>query len=413
MLDVKTYRHSFFIDDVDKIFIDNATDTIDHFGFNDTYVKDSDGLSLSEAGREVTKSRRAFSLTVSARDARRGNLQRRFADGIKATDANRFTGKVTHAEHIPIYEAPKKKESIKKADALTVSARDARRGNLQRRENIQTSEFVWKNIKAVKKETLLNALLMRSQKSFDRFIKEHMQAIEMPFKRVYKPFTENAILREAKKTNVVKNSYEKLPVREIFGRKVTFGRTFEEPLGVTDDYKKLVKLFKSENEISIRAIRIRQTPCGVLSDIVVNNHGITLDEFNRLANKASGYNTFSEFKVGEYEYKDALYRLAIRKKNAASNPLVYDYAIHVDIDDVKDRGAADIPAEETKVYFNRTYYTTPDVVVNVCGGTEGEPVIPYITEQGEDDRGKYFKIILRNAAGKVVAGRISWNSNGY
>lgn len=413
MLDIKTYRHSFFIDDVDKITLDSATDTIDHFGFNDTYVKDSDGISLLDIGREVARYRRTFSLTVSARDARRGNLQRRFADVIKANDAKRFTGKVTHAEHIPIYEAPKKKESIKKADALTVSARDARRGNLQRRESIQASEFVWKNAKVLKIETLLNALSMRPQTSFDRFIKEHMQAIEMPFKRVYKPFAENAVLREAKRTNAVKNNYEMLPVGEKLGRKATFGRIFNEPLSVTDDYRKLFKLLKTENEISIRAIRIKQTPCGVLSDIVVNNHGITLDEFNRLANKASGYNTFSEFKVGEYEYKDALYRLSIRKKNAASNPLVYDYAIHVDIDDVKDRGAADIPAEETKVYFNRTYYTTPDVVVNVCGGTEGEPVIPYITEQGEDDRGKYFKIILRNAAGKVVAGRISWNSNGY
>lgn len=413
MLDVKTYRHSFAIDDVAKIAIDSVTDTIDHFGFNDTYVKDSDVLSLLDAGRQVAKYRRTFSLAVSARDARRGNLQRRFADTVKANDVKRASIKVACFERLPIYELAKKRTGIRKSDTLAVSARDARRANLQRRENIQISEFVWKNVKALKKETLLNALLMRPRTSFDRFIKEHMQTIEMPFKHVYKPFAENAVLREAKRTNAVKNNYEMLPVGEKLGRKATFGRIFNEPLSVTDDYRKLFKLFKTENEISIRAIRIRQTPCGVLSDIVVNNHGITLDEFNRLANKASGYNTFSEFKVGEYEYKDALYRLAIRKKNAASTPLVYDYAIHVDIDDVKDRGAADIPAEETKVYFNRTYYTTPDVVVNVCGGTEGEPVIPYITEQGEDDRGKYFKIILRNAAGKVVAGRISWNSNGY
>ena len=321
MLDIKTYRHSFFIDDTSKIYIDGATDTIDHFGFSDTYIKSSEGLSVLE--------------------------------------------------------------------------------------------FVWKRCEAVKKETLLNALLMRSQKSFDRFIKEHMQAIEMPFKRVYKPFAENATLRDAKKTNTVKNSYETLSLGERLDKKATFWRMFGEQLSATDDYRRLIEIFKKENQISIRDIRIRQTPCGVLSDIVVNDHAITLDEFKRLANKASGYNTFTEFKVGEYEYQDALYRLAIRRKNAASNPLVYDYAIHVDIDDVKDRGAADIPAEETKVYFNRTYYTTPDVVVNVCGGTEGEPVIPYITEQGGDDRGKYFKIILRNAAGKVVAGRISWNSNGY
>lgn len=359
MLDIKTYRHSFFIDDTSKIYIDGATDTIDHFGFNDVYVKSGEELTISRTDREVARYYKSFS------------------------------------------------------SAISVSAKDGRAILLPKSEVIRTSEFVWKKGKAVKKETLLNSLLMRSQISFDRFIKEHVQAIEMPFKRVYKPFAENAALREAKRTNAVKNNYEMLPVGEKLGRKATFGRIFNEPLSVTDDYRKLFKLFKTENEISIRAIRIGQTPCGVLSDIVVNNHGITLDEFNRLANKASGYNTFSEFKVGEYEYKDALYRFAIRKKNAASNPLVYDYAIHVDIDDVKDRGTADIPAEETKVYFNRTYYTTPDVVVNVCGGAEGSVVIPNITEQGEDGRGKYFKIILKNAAGKIVAGKISWNSNGY
>ena len=413
MLDIKTYRHSFFIDDADKIFIDNATDTIDHFGFDDIYVKDSDELSLSDASRETTRYYRRFALTVSINDARQASLQRRFYEAMKANDTKRISIRASHFERLPIRELARKSIKTKKSDALTVSINDARQANLQRQESIQAAEFIWKNVKALKKETLLNALLMRSRTSFDRFIKEHMQAIEMPFKRVYKPFAENAVLREAEKANIVKNNYETLPVGEKLDRRATFGRTFDEPLSVTDDYRKLFKLLKTENEISIRSIRIRQNPCGVLSDIVVNNHGITLDEFNRLANKASGYNTFSEFKVGEYEYKDALYRLAIRKKNAASNPLVYDYAIHVDIDDVKDRGTADIPAEETKVYFNRTYYTTPDVVVNVCGGTEGSVVIPNITEQGEDDRGKYFKIILRNAAGKVVAGRISWNSNGY
>ena len=359
MLDIKTYRHSFFIDDTSKIYIDGAADTIDHFGFNDVYVKGGEELTISRADRETARYYKSFS------------------------------------------------------SAISVSAKDWRAMFLPKSETIRTSEFVWKKDEVVKKETLLNAILMRSQISFDRFIKEHMQAIEMPFKRVYKPFAENAALRDAKKTNTIKNSYETLSPREHLDRKAAFVRMFGERLSATDDYRRLFEIFKEENQISIRDIRIKQTPCGVLSDIVVNNHGITLDEFNRLANKASGYNTFSEFKVGEYEYKDALYRLAIRKKNAASNPLVYDYAIHVDIDDVKDRGTADIPAEETKVYFNRTYYTTPDVVVIVCGGTEGNAVIPSITEQGEDDRGKYFKIILKDATGKVVAGRISWNSNGY
>lgn len=357
--DIKTYWHLFFIDDASNIYIDDATDTIDRFGCNAICVKSGEGLTISGTDREAARYYKSFS------------------------------------------------------SAISVSARDIRAMLLPKSEIIRTSEFVWKKCEAVKKETLLNSLLMRSQTSFDRFIKEHMQAIEMPFKRIYKPFAENATMKDEGMANTVKHNQDAIASSENFSRLARFAREFSEPMTVAEDYRRLVDLFKRENEISIRSIRIKQTPCGVLSDIVVNNHAITLDEFNRLANKASGYNSFTEFKVGEYEYQDALYRLAIRRKNSASNPLVYDYAIHVDIDDVKDRGTADIPAEETKVYFNRTYYTTPDVVVIVCGGTEGSVVIPSITGQGEDNRGKYFKIILKDATGTVVAGRISWNSNGY
>ena len=357
--DIKTYWHLFFIDDASNIYIDDATDTIDHFGCNAICVKSGEGLTISGTDREAARYYKSFS------------------------------------------------------SAISVFARDAKATRLQKSGTIRTSEFVWKKCEVVKKETLLNSLLMRSQASFDRFIKEHMQTIEMPFKRIYKPFAENTALRDAKMANTVKHNQDAIASSENFSRLARFAREFSEPMTVAEDYRRLVDLFKRENEISIRSIRIKQTPCGVLSDIVVNNHAITLDEFNRFANKASGYNSFTEFKVGEYEYQDALYRLAVRKKNSASNPLVYDYTIHVDIDDVKDRGTADIPAEETKVYFNRTYYTTPDVVVIVCGGTEGSVVIPSITGQGEDNRGKYFKIILKDATGKVVAGRISWNNNGY
>ena len=413
MLDIKHYVHSFFIDDTSKVYIDDATETIDRFGFNAILVKSGEELTISRTDREVTKYRRTFAIAVSARDARRGSLQRRFVDAIKANDTKSASVKVACFEILPVYELAKKGTGIRKSDALAVSARDIRAMLLPKSEIIRTSEFVWKKCEAVKKETLLNSLLMRSQISFDRFIKEHMQAIEMPFKRIYKPFAENATMKDEEMANTAKHNQDALASVDDFSKLARFAREFIEPMTVMEDYRRLVDVFKRENEISIRAIRIKQTSCGVLSDIVVNNHAITLDEFNRLANKASGYNTFTEFKVGEYEYQDALYRLAIRKKNSASNPLVHDYTIHVDIDDVKDRGTADIPAEETKVYFNRTYYTTPDVVVIVCGGTEGSVVIPSITEQGEDSKGKYFKIILKDATGKIVAGRISWNSNGY
>ena len=152
MLDIKTYRHSFFIDDTSKIYIDGATDTIDHFGFNDVYVKGGEELTISKTDREVARYYKSFS------------------------------------------------------SAISVSAKDGRAMLLPKSETIRTSGFVWKKSEVVKKETLLNSLLMRSQISFDRFIKEHMQAIEMPFKRIYKPFTGNVALKDEKMANIGKNN---------------------------------------------------------------------------------------------------------------------------------------------------------------------------------------------------------------
>ena len=149
MLDIKRYCHSFFIDDTSKIYIDDATETIDRFGFNAILVKSGEELTISRTDREAARYYKSFS------------------------------------------------------SAISVSAKDMRAMLLPKAEVIRTSEFVWKKGEIAKKEMLLNSLLMRLQTSFDRFIKEHMQAIEMPFKRIYRPFTENAALRDAKMANTV------------------------------------------------------------------------------------------------------------------------------------------------------------------------------------------------------------------
>ena len=72
MLDIKTYRRSFFIDDTSKIYIDGAADTIDHFGFNDVYIKCGEKLTISGTDREVARYYKSFSgaISVSAKDRR-------------------------------------------------------------------------------------------------------------------------------------------------------------------------------------------------------------------------------------------------------------------------------------------------------------------------------------------------------
>ncbi|WP_302490151.1 hypothetical protein [uncultured Dialister sp.] len=278
---------------------------------------------------------------------------------------------------------------------------------------IYISQSESKNINKLIFGTQINRATMRSQSFFDRFITEKAKALEAPFKSIYKPFSEDAISKDGEKWFFTKKSKDSLINNDLVDRVWDFKKTLYETAKLSDRKKLNITIHVKENLMG-KDLRLAQTAECVLSDISLSHNGMTESEFEKAINKPSGYSQFHEYKVGTYNYQDAIYRLVIRKKSLAANPLVYDYKIHVDIDDVKDRGTLSIPAEETKVYFHRTYYTTPDVVVNVVGGAGDGIVIPTITEtDGEDDNGRYFKVILKGASGKAVAGIITWNSTGY
>lgn len=286
--------------------------------------------------------------------------------------------------------------------------------SIEETEKVGSGESLTKSYNAFRNETVLNGSLVREQRLFDRFIKEFIGTQEGAFKSIYKPVPEIVVAKDSKMTKTVINLFDETHSSDNSKAVVQFARAFGEEIAGSEITQNDYNLWAQESNLSINCYRVLPNPCGVLSDIRAQDHGLTLADFNSECERVSGYNAFSEFKAGEYEYQDALYRLTIKRANTASTPVVYDYKVHVDIDDVKDRGTANILAEETKVYFNRHYYTEPEVVVNVVSGKEGEVVIPFITEtNGEDDNGRYFKVILKTATGAVVAGTISWNSNGY
>ena len=283
-----------------------------------------------------------------------------------------------------------------------------------KQEPCALGEIYRKNTNLLKNETLLNGIVMRPQTFFDRFITENVETLEMPNKAVYERFIERMLSWDDENAQIGKNVLYNVDCGINFSRTWSGKKSFYENIIANSVKSNHVTLPRVENFIGVSASRIAANPNGVLSDIFVRADEMSEADFRRLADHPSGYNYFSPFKVGEYEYKDALYRIKIKKDNGVANPLIYDYKINVDIDDVKDRGTVDIPAEETKVYFNRSYYTEPDVVVNVVSGEEGKVIIPFIiSTDGEDDRGRYFTIILKDTAGDPVSGTISWNSNGY
>lgn len=306
-----------------------------------------------------------------------------------------------------------KYDRVPKEENLTVGAKDLKTYKANKSDGLKFVDAHRKMLNLIKNETLLNGSLMRSQTFFDRFITEKLKALETQNKAVYKRLSESALLKDAKRANYDKNMYEYSEVGEIYTRTWRADRAFQENANIKEAIAKKDNIRNFE-EVTYKDIRILPNPRGVLSDIFVRENEMDLSDFEQIAERPAGYNSFSPFRVGDYEYKDALYRIRIDKTGGTANPLIYDYKIHVDIDDVRDNGTLDIPAEETKVYFNRSYYIDPDVVVNVISGEEGVVAIPYIVAtDGKDEKGRYFTVVLKDAKGNPVAGTISWNSNGY
>lgn len=204
-------------------------------------------------------------------------------------------------------------------------------------------------------------------------------------------------------------------VIEELRRKSEVYRNFVEKLGIKSQYYNTYKLAKLESigvyDAILEACR------AVLSNISIRDGEMSLDDFKTALKTAPGFTEFIDFKVGEYEYQEALIRLIIDATVAQTQPSVSDVVMHVDIPDTDDRGIAEITdvSAPTKVYFNKHYYKPPEVAVTLRGGNTGNGyVVPHlITTEGEDEKGRYFEVELLNSTNQRVTGLISWISKGY
>lgn len=255
--------------------------------------------------------------------------------------------------------------------------------------------------------------------------------------------------------NIKFNLYvaENIKVKECLGKNVSFiaGR---EQFGINDWLTKCIDAFKNEDVLLLDGLHkyfdvrrlleeqvqleevagksIVLTPqeafslydaiirgCdGVLSNIAINTDSMTLEEFEKLLNAPPNYSNFIEFKVGEYEYQDALVRISLKSDVKQVQPSVANVVMHIDIPDTDDKGEVEITdtSAPTKVYFNKFYYTPPSVNVTLKGGNTADGVlIPNVlsTDQ-QDDNGRYFEVELRNEAwSERKTGKIYWVSKGY
>lgn len=200
-----------------------------------------------------------------------------------------------------------------------------------------------------------------------------------------------------------------------FSRIVMVVRTVDEQIELAELAKKHAgcNLFEvlAARDVYIKACE------SVLSNLYITRKALDENGFRKLVDTPSGYENFIDFKVGEYEYKDALVRVTLQSRVPQLQPTAADIVMHVDIPDTDDRGMATITdtAAGTKVYYNKHYYNAPEVNVVVRGGSTADgTIVPYIiTTDGEDDAGRYFEIELINSNNERTTGTISWVSKGY
>lgn len=185
---------------------------------------------------------------------------------------------------------------------------------------------------------------------------------------------------------------------------------YEENMEISDGIKNKAKICK-EDGVGIIDKRLRSVANGVLSNIVISEGETTYAIFEQNVDQVAGYAPFVEFKVGDYEYEKALFRMSFSRTNLNNDMKFYDYAVHVDIPDTFDRGENTVNGE-TKIYFNKFYYHAPEVNVTTVGGTK--MLIPRIISlDNKDETGRYFVVILEDLNGESQAGRISWSARGY
>lgn len=250
----------------------------------------------------------------------------------------------------------------------------------------------------------------RKTKTLRKFA-ESVDFAEVAGRHPHLPFEETFGIVDFFYNVFTENVDETVSVAELLSRSFSAQRVFAEPVDI-DDYLTKHTEIKKEDLFVIRDT-ILQASNAILNNIFARHGEIaTLEDFNKLVNKAPGFTEFIPFKVGEYDYEEALVKIAVRGKADQGKPTINNLTMHVDIPDTDDRGTANITTttDVTRVLFHKHYYNPPEVNVVLLGGNTGSGVLtPYITTVTKT----YFEVEIRNASLNRVTGSISWFAKGY
>ena len=244
---------------------------------------------------------------------------------------------------------------------------------------------------------------------------ESLRMVEKSIKRFKDYHAESFNSTDNYNNSFAANNLENLNTIDGFDRLFIIRKTIEDNIKVAELLK---KQYSVQNYESVQIYDAYIKACeAVLSNLAIRYGELDDESFMKLVNAPSGYTDFTDFKVGEYEYEEALVRIILETKVPQTPASVADVVVHVDIPDTDDRGIAEITdtTAATKVRFNKHYYNPPEVnVVLRAGSTADGNTVPYIVStDGKDDAGRYFEVELIGGNGERTTGTISWVSKGY
>lgn len=250
-------------------------------------------------------------------------------------------------------------------------------------------------------------------KVFGQHHSETLGVGEAPSLSFGKSLSESFAFSEAIGKSVGLNKSETINFVELGSNSVGFIRDLAETFAVAETVGKTFGLKKSEAFAIVDAWR-RQGDM-VISDMMISGAGnFTMEDFEDflLYGNVPGYEKWRDFIPGDYEYREAMFRVVLQSKNA-DRGLLTNLQATVDVPDLIDRGSATITNASAGVVvtFNRTFHIVPEITLAARGGTGGNPIAPEFS--GTPTKTEFTVRLRDTITGVFVTGSFTWAAHGY
>jgi hypothetical protein len=226
---------------------------------------------------------------------------------------------------------------------------------------------------------------------------------------VHTPRNSTFNVGELRGVEAIQSSLRGLAFAETYTDLIAFLAQIAEQIGIADARGNVTTKLSFEQLALLD--RILRASGAVIADLAFRTTALDDEGFAALIAEARplGFSAFRDLTPGDYEYANALIRLALAAPSTSNSRIALtDAKFIVDVPDIRDRGTVAVPIGGLTVAFSQPFNAPPEVQATFKGGaTIAVPQIGTITTSG-------FQLTLINPATQSsVAGNASWAAEGY